>query len=257
MNVLKLTRWILFSVLLHISFTASQSSTIEVLVHFGSGPDLASVVAADSDAVTYFATHTNICRSGPCSPLTIYTNIMINGPSTAARTNIGGTASQTIECNITSSLMTGTCMYVGSVSISNIASSAFPMSSDFFWWEGLNVTAGLEKLSSLPILTTTGVVTTNIAPSVPTAAASTFATATPNSSTSSGSLSLTTTVSRSSAVSSVGSGSSTATGILSTAYKGRMFTNQAAGAAAGCQTAYLNYAMAGLAGAVVVALYCS
>jgi len=157
MSVLTLTRWALLSLLFYIEFTVGQNLT--VLVHFGSGPDLASVVAADADAVTYSATHTNMCRSGPCSPLTIYTNIMIQGESTAVRTNMGGTASQTIACAVTSSLMTGTCTYVGSVSLTDFDTSIGPMSSQFFRWEALTVTAGLEKLSGLTIPTTSGVIT--------------------------------------------------------------------------------------------------
>jgi hypothetical protein len=112
MAVLKLTRWILLYLLAQIEFAASQNIT--VLVHFGSGDALASVIAAHEIAATYVASYTNECRSGPCSPLTIYTDIMVQGPSTAVRTNVGDpSANQTFQCNVIS-LTTGTCTYISS-----------------------------------------------------------------------------------------------------------------------------------------------
>jgi hypothetical protein len=105
--MLELTRSILLYLLPHAEFTASQNVT--VLVHFGSGTDPASVVAADPIAASY----TNMCRSETYSPLTIYTNTIVQGPSTAARINIGGDDSQTFACVVASSLTTRTCTYVG------------------------------------------------------------------------------------------------------------------------------------------------
>jgi hypothetical protein len=165
MLVLKLSRWILLYLLAHIELATSQNIT--VLVHFGSGNTPASVVAADNVAATYAASYTNMCRSGPCSPLTIYTNIMVEGPSTAARTNIGDpSANQTFECNVISST-TGTCTYIGTFH-GTVNEYTTPFDPSSYFYEPLVVTAGLDKLSSLTVLTTNGgsaTTTTTAAPS--------------------------------------------------------------------------------------------
>ena len=158
MTALGLTHWVLVYLLAYIQFTAGQNVT--VLVHFGSGNAPASVVAADPSATTYLATYTNMCRSGPCSPLTIYTNIMIQGLSTAVRTNIGDpSANQTFACAVTSSLTTGTCTYTGTFR-GTVSSFTTPMGPIYFEWENLTVTAGLDKIPPVTV-TTTNTATTN------------------------------------------------------------------------------------------------
>ena len=144
MPVLKLTRWILLYLLARIEFATSQNIT--VFVHF-EGTNPASVLAADPNAATYLATTTNICRSGPCSPLTIYTNLYVQGPSTLALTNYGDGNSETYACVVTSSIMTGTCTYEGTYrgTIQTPLTTSM-VSDDFLWWP-LTVTAGLDKLS--------------------------------------------------------------------------------------------------------------
>lgn len=166
MAALKLIQCVLLSLLAYIGYATGQNIT--VLVHFGSGDTPASVVAADDTAVTYAASYTNMCRSGPCSPLTIYTNIMVEGPSTAARTNIGDpSANQTLKCNIISST-TGTCTYIDTFR-GTVDEYTTPFASPYDLWSPLLVTAGLDKLSSVTVLTTDGVTaastTTNAAPS--------------------------------------------------------------------------------------------
>jgi hypothetical protein len=199
MAVLKLTRWILLCLLAQIEFAASQNIT--VLVHFGSGDVPASVVAADEIAATYVASYTNECRSGPCSPLTIYTDIMVQGPSTAVRTNFGDpSGNQTFQCNVISST-TGTCTYIGTYR-GAVSEYTTTFGSPYDLWSTLVVTAGLDKLSGI-----TDIVTTNGAA----AATSTSATTTSAAPTSTPSTSATpTSTSTSSASSSSSSSSSSA-----------------------------------------------
>jgi hypothetical protein len=152
MAVLKLTRWVYLYLLAHIEFAASQNIT--VLVHFGSGDVPASVVAADEIAATYVASYTNECRSGPCSPLTIYTNIMVQGPSTAVRANVGDpSANQTFQCNVISST-TGTCTYIGTYK-GTVNEYTTTFGSPYDLWSTLVVTAGLDKLSGIADIVTT------------------------------------------------------------------------------------------------------
>jgi hypothetical protein len=213
MAVLRLTRWVFLYLLAHIQFVDSQNIT--VLVHFGSGDVPASVVAADEIAATYVASYTNECRSGPCSPLTIYTDIMVQGPSTAVRTNVGDpSANQTFQCNVISST-TGTCTYIGTYR-GAVSEYTTTFGSPYDLWSTLVVTAGLDKLSGITDImmingaaaaTSTSATTTSAAP---TSTPSTSATPT-STSTSSASSSLSSTLP---------SGSSSATSSLSSSSYG-------------------------------------
>lgn len=174
MPVLIITQWILLHLLAHIKFTASQNLT--VLVHFGYGPDPASVLAADSNGATYWVTYTNICRSGPCSPLTIITNIIVQGQSTAGLTHYAGDEDVTFACVVTSSLSTGSCTYAGTYRGSVQPNSTSPLGWSTFWVSVLTVTAGQEKLSSISVSTTHGVLSSGITVSIaPTSSTSTSA----------------------------------------------------------------------------------
>jgi hypothetical protein len=207
MAVLKPTRWILLYLLAHIEFVTSQN--IIVLVYFSSGDTPASVVAADDNAATYAASYTNMCRSGPCSQLTICTSIMVEGPSTAARTNIGDpSTNQTFECNDISST-TGTCTYIGTFR-GTVNEYTTPFASPYNLWETLVVTAGLNKLSSFTVLTANGAVATTTTRAAPTSTPSTGPSTT--STVSSNTISANNTVSSGSATSTVGTGPPAFTG---------------------------------------------
>jgi hypothetical protein len=175
-------------------------------VHFGSGDAPASVVTADEIAATYIASYTNECRSGPCSPLTIYTDIMVQGPSTAVRTNVGDpSANQTFQCNVISST-TGTCTYIGTYR-GAVSEYTTTFGSEYDSWSPLVVTAGLDKLSGITdIVTTNGAATATSTNATTTSAAST---STPSTSATPTSTSASSPSSSSSSTSSSGSSSET------------------------------------------------
>jgi hypothetical protein len=213
MAVLRLTRWVLLYLLAHIEFVDSQNIT--VLVHFGSGDVPASVVAADEIATTYVASYTNECRSGPCSPLTIYTDIMVQGPSTAVRTNVGdASANQTFQCNVISST-TGTCTYIGTYR-GAVSEYTTTFGSPYDLWSTLVVTAGLDKLSGITDI----VMTNGAAAATSTSATTTSAAPTSAPSTSARSTSTSTSSASSSSSSTLSSGSNSATSSLSSSSYG-------------------------------------
>jgi hypothetical protein len=153
--------WKLFCVLAFAKFSTSQTTGVTII--FGDLAE-ASVVAANPIATTYEYNYTVSCRSHPCSPLTVGTNIIVAGPSTAAQINFEGTVSESFECDVTTSLTTGTCDYY-LTKLGTTVSSVYPMSSDYLQWEPLTVTAGLGKLqgasTTVPPITST--TTTTIA----------------------------------------------------------------------------------------------
>lgn len=132
-----------FYVLTFAKFATSQT-TVATIIIFG-GLTEASVVAANPTAVTYEYNYMVLCRSHPCSPFTVGTNIIVAGPSTAAQINFEGTVSEFFECDVTTSLTTGACDYYLTKPGATV-SSVYLIASDYFQWEPLTVTAGPGKL---------------------------------------------------------------------------------------------------------------
>lgn len=151
---LKLIQWVLLCLLADIEFTACQNLTI--LAYFGNIGAAASVVAADPSAATYLATYTiNTCRPLPCLEPIFYTDIIVQGPSTAALTQLGGDENATIACVVTTALMTATCTFQQTYRSSVqtlVTTSASNLS--FSSWGTITVTAGLDKLSGTSVATT-------------------------------------------------------------------------------------------------------